>query len=507
MLNTCLLPPAPVDGGGSVTPDPGPDPGPGPDPNANILWGIIHTGQSLSVGAYGSPVVNPTTRYSNLKFGFDYVAGPWHRNGTLIPLGEEIRWTSNYPYPYNIEGESWCTAMSDQISSLSITRTTYDFQTIQTVVGKDGWAMIYINNNGIHQPPTPTDPVGTGYSFEAAFDEIADIKPLALSTLGKTYKVAAISLEHGESDAPRDDYGADVYQLWSDYNTRVKAATGQTEDVFLLGHQASSGYPTDTVTLTRSSDSFWKACLAHPTQLYCCGPKYQLDYETTTYYHLTAPASQRIGIKRGQVFDAVKSGAGWTPLQPTAVGLSGSTITLTVHVPVAPLQWDTTINVGHTSVHTAWQNGKGFEVVDVSNNEITINSVSISGANQITIVCATPPGAGSRLRYAMAGDGPTTQRKGQLCDSDPFIGVDSQTLSCTVTNGSNTVVYSGTLNHGKRDIVSGSGFAANTIITGISGTTLTLSNPWTGSSGTASLGFRSDQRNYLVVFDLPTSYP
>ena len=136
-----------------------------------------------------------------------------------------------------------------------------------------------------------------------------------------------------------------------------------------------------------------------------------------------------------------------------------------MHVPVAPLQWDTTINVGHTSVHTVAKREGGFEVVDVSNNEITINSVSISGANQITIVCATPPGAGSRLRYAMAGDGPTTQRKGQLCDSDPFIGVDSQTLSCTVTNGSNTVVYSGTLNHGKRDIVSGSGFAANTIIT------------------------------------------
>ena len=102
--------------------------------------------------------------------------------------------------------------------------------------------MIYINNNGIHQPPTPTDPVGTGYSFEAAFDEIADIKPL-LSTLGKNVQGRRYLAEHGESDAPRDDYGADVYQLWSDYNTRVKAATGQTKTFFSSDTRQTADIP------------------------------------------------------------------------------------------------------------------------------------------------------------------------------------------------------------------------------------------------------------------------
>ena len=115
--------------------------------------------------------------------------------------------------------------------------------------------------------------------------------------------------------------------------------------------------------------------------------------------------------------------------------------------------------------------------------------------------------------YAMMQDaagflgGPLRGRRGQLRDSDAFIGIGAQTISCTVTNGSALIqsqTSDGFRTRGPRDIAAGTGLTGDTIVSAkTSDTEMTLSSPWTGATGTAAVAFRSDHSNYSVAFQMP----
>src|SRR5262249_41032332 len=105
----------------------------------------------------------------------------------------------------------------------------------------------------------------------------------------------------------------------------------------------------------------------------------------------------------------------------------GAVITVHYHVPVAPMVWDTNFAAAHPSV-AEWRNGRGFEVTTAAGEKAAITSAAISG-DTVVITCATDPGAGSRVSYAMVGEKermaspfPGMVRWGQLRDSDPFQG-------------------------------------------------------------------------------------
>jgi hypothetical protein len=105
---------------------------------------------------------------------------------------------------------------------------------------------------------------------------------------------------------------------------------------------------------------------------------------------------------------------------------------------------------------------------------------------------------------AMAG--PTRGRRGQLRDSDPFIGVDSETIACVVTSGAAQIqsMVAGAFHaRGERDLAGGAGLSGETIVlTKASDSAMTLSKPWSGPSGTADIAFHNDQRNYCVSFEM-----
>ena len=74
------------------------------------------------------------------------------------------------------------------------------------------------------------------------------------------------------------------------------------------------------------------------------------------------------------------------------------------------------------------QQGKGFEVNSAGGARVAIASVAISG-DAVIITCASDPGPGARVGYAMIGEKtrmsapfPGTFRWGLLRDSDPFKG-------------------------------------------------------------------------------------
>jgi hypothetical protein len=86
------------------------------------------------------------------------------------------------------------------------------------------------------------------------------------------------------------------------------------------------------------------------------------------------------------------------------------------------------------------------------------------------------------------------------------VGSDLSVIRARVTNGSPVVAGIATsafAQRGVRDLVSAPGIAGETIVTARTDTAVTLSRPWTGLTGEASLTFRSDQRNYCVQFEMP----
>lgn len=470
-------------------PEPPPPPPP-PPPNPEILVGIIGTGQSLSVGAYGFPLVNPLTRYSNLKIDWDTSGTPWVSKHTFIPAGEPVRPAATGVPPYNCYAghNSPLTAAQDQITACSLSRTGVGYLTVGEQAGTDGYTYELIKEGSPN--------------FEHSIDYIQDAFNIASAPSeefpdGRLYVVGAVLHTHGESDFGDNDYDDKLLEFADAYDTRIKVITGQTSRVMLIASQASAGYPAHVGGRPNAAWKTWRAAVDNPTKIVCAGPKYQYAYHTDKI-HMVAGSYQRLGVKYGQVYDAIRSGAGWKPLQPVSASRVGTVITLTVDVPVGPLQFDESLTTEHVG---AWANGRGFEVVDNS-GPLTISSVTIASANTIAITLAATPGAGLTLSYAMELAAAGRIRKGQVCDSDPFIGFDSKLVNCTVTSGSTSVVPLSDLSHGPRDIAEHVSLPLGTFVEAWDGTTAILSQPWAGASGTASINFRSDQRNYLVQFEM-----
>lgn len=386
--------------------------------------GIIGTGQSLSVGEKGRPVLSTNQPYNNLKLSTDDLPWPIDSDNVdlkLIPLTEPIgRLSPGYPssWPENIAGETPHTAMADEITALVRASTGHDYVTVHSAVGENGQGMIYLKKGATH--------VGlNGRSYEAAMIETKAIVRLAKAA-GKTYGVSAITVTHGETDAGNTNYEAELFKLWTDYNLDIAAITGQSRKIQMIVSQQNS-----CADHSPSTQAQWKIGVDHPGYLVCSGPKYQYPYADDGI-HLLANGYRQLGEKYAQIyFERVVQGKDWQPLYPIHIKRKGTVITIRFHVPVSPLVWDTTFETPHQSV-AEWKVGKGFEVTSASDQKVAIQSVEISGSS-VVITCATDPGPNALVSYAMVGEKqkmnapcPGTFRWGLLRDSDPFIGADTK---------------------------------------------------------------------------------
>jgi hypothetical protein len=388
--------------------------------------GVIGTGQSLSVGAQASTATVTTQPFNNLKLWLgaaNVTVPPYNANDpslSVIPLVEPIRpEASSYPsaYPLNIYGETPHSAMANEISSLYRKGAGGDYVTVHTVVGESGQGI-----NVINKMATVTS--NMGHAYAASLFEVSALKRLATAA-GKTYGVGAIILTHGETDAGNSNYERDMFQLFTDYNNDIAAITGQKTKIrFLVSQQQTS--PGDNTT-TASLIAEWKIGVDHPGETICVGPKYQYSY-ANDHLHLVASGYDQLGEKYGEVFyESVILGHDWQPLQPASLTRSGKMVTVSFHVPVPPLTWDTSLPAPHQGAHTAWSKGKGFEVQDQS-GEQTIESAAIHGNSVVITLANAPSATGLVVRYAATQDGGgtlgglATGRTGQLRDSDPLVG-------------------------------------------------------------------------------------
>lgn len=474
--------------------------------------GVLGTGQSLSVGVGANPIVATTQPYANLKLSLGAHETTWPLDPndaelSIVPLVEPLRTPTatccSQPYPTNIYGESYHTMMGSQLSWLSLRDLQKDLVTVHIEAGRSATSM-----NGIRKD-------GTSNSYAASLFEVAAISRLAAEA-GATYRVAAVMLTHGEADAASAIYEDRLVQLQADYETDVKAITGQPGSIPMIVSQQTvanrDGRPLSTLAQLA-------ACNEHPDKIICSGPRYQYAHNLD-HLHLSALQYERMGAKYAQVFhEAVVLGKAWQPLQPVSVSREQDVITLDFYVPVPPLAWDETLGFPHLTNHTAWANGRGFEAEDAL-GEVPISDVVISG-NSVQIKLARLPNttelAPLYVRYAMSQDavawsgGVSTGRMGQLHDSDPFLDLNAETLDCVLSNGSTSVGRQDGLPFSKRSprdrvAVTGVDNALSDFATVASvaadSLTLTLSEAWQGPSGVYPLDASANHWNYSMAFEV-----
>jgi hypothetical protein len=492
-------------------------PGPGLAVLPRYDWiGIVGTGQSLGVGAGGRPPLSVVQPYGNLMLADlgprpGYALDP--RSAlVLVPLVEPLRpfWASgDGQYPTNIHGETPSTSMANELSVLSGgrpgTRTSgLRVVSLHSVVGWGGHCMSDIDKSG------------PSIAYAASLAEARAFKRMAVAE-NKSFAYAGVTLTHGECDSMSPTYEADLHRLWEDYDADLRAVTGQAEPIVLLVSQQHT-YPHDSHDTQRPLSAL--AALAagrdFPGQIVCTGPKYQYAY-TPDGVHMDAASYRRLGEKYAEVLDQVFfRRRPWKPLQPRASKRDGLVITLAFDVPNPPLAWDETLLPPHQTELTEWARGRGFEV-ETPQGRVPIADVRIAG-DSVTLTLAAPPrGAPVTVRYAMTQDadarpsprGGPIGRRGQLCDSDALRGWDAETVACRVEHGSPVVRAAPTANGApfaartRRDVVVAPGLPAGTVVLEkTSEDELTLSSPWAGPSGTSSLSFYYDQRNFAVAFAL-----
>mgnify|MGYP001263521003 CR=1 FL=1 len=359
---------------------------------------ILSTGQSLSVGVNASPALSTSQPYSNKMLTGG--AGGIGTAAPFIPLVES-----------SVE-----TMSSALANSLTFNDPGNDLDTVIGLHGVSGFTYSQLKKG--------TSPYNTGMT------QVTNAKSAATS-LGRVLRVLGVTAIHGETDNFNGVSGA-TYQgyleEWQhDYDTDVKAITGQSNDIPLFIDQMSSfmsSYANDATSEIPIYQLY--AAEDNPGKIVLVGPKYYYNYSDR--HHLTAASSRWDGEYYAKVIKKVAvDHEDWRPLSPDSVTRTGNIITADFHVPAGHLAFDTTLVSPRTNY--------GFEYYD-STSSATISSVEIIDDDTVKVTLSgTPTGSNQRLRYAYTGvPGTDTGAQnagsaaGNLRDTDPYPSLYGNTL-------------------------------------------------------------------------------
>jgi hypothetical protein len=367
---------------------------PRPVSGPSKTFGVVSTGQSLSVGGRAGDIVYPPvyagpSARGEMLVGLTGPSSGW----SLAPLSEPMRGGSTSEWPSNVGWQSPTTPMADRIYSRVRAKTAH------AVVGQNGQGMDGIKKGG----SVP--------SYTGSIQEMTKFRDL-YATAGEAFEISAVVLTHGETDYGSATYGADLLQMWADYNADLKALTGQTRDVKLFLTQPSAGWPIPAGEASNIPDVMLATYLAHPDKFVLVGAKTHLSYWVGDF-HLDAAGTRDLGFMYGEaVGDYIRRRADFVPLYPTATALGAGFVEVAYNRPIvrdASLYGST-----HTVEHAGWRLGEGFEL-RAGAAEIPITGVTWGINNvQIAYSGATAPDV---VSYTLFGDGAGTIRRGCVRDA------------------------------------------------------------------------------------------
>jgi len=356
---------------------------------------VLSTGQSLSVGSAGSPPLSTTQPYHNKMFNTGVLAGSDNLTH-FLPLVEAGVETMSSGMANLVTSQ----AREEVFPDLPPPQDSHDVLVSCHGVGGTAYA-------GLKKG---TAPFASGMAQVEAAASICDF-------LGLTYVVRAVTSVHGESDhvGGNTHYAQDLVEWQADYENDVMALTGQLEPVPMLHTQMSSWtkYGQSTSLIPGAQ---LQASIENPGKIVLVGPKYFLAYAADGV-HLSNAGYLHMGEVYAKVYDhVILRGETWEPLWPILATIDGTVITVTFHVPVPPLVFDTTLVTDPGDY--------GFEFWDDGASVPAISSVEIDGTDRVVVTLASPPsGTTPRIRYAWTGTagalaGPTSGPRGNLRDSD-----------------------------------------------------------------------------------------
>ncbi len=364
---------------------------------------FIVTGQSNAKGSTGYPLIphvgSPVGRMFN---GGVYPRAVGANLLSFVPLVEGTP-VSEFP-PGSDLGETPATGCAQALKAA--------FPIHTCLFSNVGGAGAFLNQ--INKGTTP-------YSDSIA--QITAAKAIS-NILGVSYRVGGIILVHGETDEQfaTSTYGALLTAFQADYDTDIKAITGQSEMVRVFFTQ-QGGYHLDqynnTPTNANSSNiQMYNAWRANPNKIVMVGNRNW--YDSTDGLHHTASGFHWMGEVFGAVISKVAfEGVAWETIYPLSAVLTGSQIVVNFQVPAPPLKAN--------YVLMPYQKNMGFFFQDDAGPSVTVTDAVITGPSQVTLqLSGTPSGSTRRLKYGCKRSFtfvslPKFNGGGNLCDSTDWV--------------------------------------------------------------------------------------
>lgn len=358
---------------------------------------VLSTGQSLAVGAVGSPSLSKSQPYKNVMFNTGVLAGGDNLQA-FVPLVEHTV-------------ETMSSALANDVA-----KWARELIFKEIAVPKNDHVML-VSNHGRG---------GVGYSglkrgsaqYEDGLEQVRAAKAIA-GARQLSYVVRAVTNVHGEADhaLANMNYGKNLLQWQNDYEKDVQKITGQTAPVPMLHSQFSSWTRVGNDAATSKVAMLQlEASRTARDKVVMVMAKYHLPYARDGI-HLNNLGYRLMGEYYAKAYRRlILEGRPWTPLWPSKVSRAGAAITIAFDVPVPPLALDTTLvsNPGQF----------GFEFADDSASAPIVTGVKLAGPTTVEVTLSSiPVGANKRLRYAYTGirgslAGPQSGPRGNLRDSD-----------------------------------------------------------------------------------------
>ena len=389
---------------------------------ADVLHVIIVYGQSLSVGAQGTPLKYTENKTADAIM-FSGAPEIDIRMG-LPTLGGELQTLD----PATLTGFQPLVAMDGQGNggrgqtiAESMSQHISDAARESLIRHRTFWFAPGLGGTAYSGLKKGTTPYSNMMSALSRCKELAEAEGLKVVVDG-------LLLVHGEADNGNSNYYNDLIEWQSDIESDVKVITNQHGGVPFMMSQPSSKYST--------SHSIKAMLQAHETsnKHFLLGPNYPVgDLYAGDILHFTGAGYHCLGEIFGKAAANIIFKNEWDCVRIKNATRTGQIVTLNYSTPVPPLVIDT-MTVTERDV-------KGFRYFD-SSGQITINDVQIvndgsDGSDALVEITLseTPSGSGEYLDYAMNGHEvsnrlTTTIPRGNVRDSESVVSsYDGRILS------------------------------------------------------------------------------
>jgi len=406
---------------------------------ATPMYGLLWYGQSLSVGAFGLPLLTPFAPLPYTLMMHNNVTGLYSINqgkstsqvstafDSLVPAYDQYFSSLANTSP----GQTPATPMAEALSLLENAPAAAPYFMTLLSFGVGGY-----NYSQLASGQTPYANLTNGITGA-----------VNLMPLGFALNVPAVMYVQGEADAQagtsRSAYASDLAALQSSLSSSIETATSQTNTPPLLITQETNS--TAFGGLANSQNIWlgqWDAAVNNPSVISLVMPLYPLENNAQQSGHLTARGYFYMGEYMARAYRAIVptaqgglNGTWKAPMPVTAsITNSGNIVSIPYTGGTSPYVFDC------SQVSSPNGAADGFHYTDNSGSPPGITSVSVTSNGttiQLTLSGTPAHGVTAAVEYANSSangegtlvPGPVTGLRGCLHDSDPYTSIlDSRPL-------------------------------------------------------------------------------